>query len=109
MHINKIDNTSFGRIGFTEKSVKKAFYEALDKPNRFTSRYSNTHIAMKKMSEFWIKQENNRHDRLLKIGMKEIKGKIYFTNATTNERLGTTKKGRQNIPLFLLELLGYTR
>ena len=105
MQINQTTGTSFGRIGFADKAVKKAFQEALSKPNKYTSTHSLTHTGMKQLSKFLIEKENNRHDRLIKIGMKQIKGKNYFTKAATDEVLGTTKRGRQNISLFLIDLL----
>ena len=108
MQLNSVDNVSFGRIGFANKSVKKAFYEALDKP-RFTSRYADSRVVMKSFSKFLIEKENGRHDRLLRIGMTKINGKDYFINATNNEVLGTTKRGRQNIPLFLIDLMKYNK
>ena len=37
--------------------------------------------------------------------MKQIKGKDYFTNAKTDEVLGTTKRGRQNLSAFLMDLI----
>ena len=104
MQLNNVDNVSFGRIGFANKSVKKAFYSSLDKP-RFTSRNSNNRSVMYCLSKWLIEKENSRHDRLLKIGMKQIKGKDYFTNATTDEVLGATKRGRQNLSAFLIDLI----
>lgn len=104
MQFNNVNNVSFGRIGFADKSVKKAFYSSLDKP-RFTSRSSNDRSILYCLSKWLIEKENTRHDRLLKIGMKQIKGKDYFTSATTDEVLGTTKRGRQNISAFLIDLI----
>lgn len=106
MQLNNVDNVSFGRIGFANKSVKKAFYTAfyssLDNP-RFTSRNSNNRSVM--YCKWLIEKENSRRDRLLKIGMKQIKGKYYFTNAKTDKVLGTTKRGRQNLSAFLMDLI----
>lgn len=104
MQLNSMNNVSFGRIGFVDKSVKKAFYSSLDKP-RFTSRSSKDRSIMYCLSKWLIEKEGSRHDRLLKIGMKQIKGKDYFTNATTGEVLGATKRGRQNISAFLIDLI----
>ena len=105
MQVNQTTGTSFGRIGFSDKAVKKAFQEALNKPSRYTSNHSITYTGMKQLASFLIEKENNRHDRLIKIGIKQIKGKNYFTKASTEEVLGTTKRGRQNICLFLLDLI----
>ena len=105
MQLNRIDNNvSFGRVGFADKAVKKAFYEAFDKP-RFTHRYSENRNFMYCLGRFLMEKENTRHDRLLKIGMTQVKGKDYFTNANTGEILGTSKRGRQNICLFLMDLI----
>ena len=104
MQLNNVDNVPFGRIGLANKSVKKAFYSSLDNP-RFTSRNSNNRSVMYCLSKWLIEKENSRHDRLLKIGMKQIKDKDYFTNAKTDEVLGTTKRGRQNLSAFLMDLI----
>ena len=104
MQVNCVNNVSFGRIGFADKSVKKAFYSSLDNP-RFSSRDSKSKSVMYCVSKWLIEKENKRHDRLLKIGMKQIKGRDYFTNAATDEVLGTTKRGRQKIVDFLAELM----
>ena len=108
MQLNSVNNISFGRIGFVDKSVKKAFYESLDNP-RFTSRYSLNRTALKYFTKFLIEKENSRHDRLLKIGMKQIKGKNYFTKASTDEILGTTKRGRQNLSVFIMDLINFKK
>ena len=104
MQLNSVDNVSFGRIGFVDKSVKKAFYSSLNKP-RFTSRKSDGRSVIYCLSNWLIEKENSRHDRLLKIGMKQINGKDYFTNAATDEALGTTKRGHQNLSIFLIDLI----
>ena len=104
MEVNYVNNVSFGRISFADKSVKKAFYLSLDNP-KFTSRDSRNRSIMYCLSKWLITKENKRHDRLLKIGMKQIEGRDYFTNAATDEVLGTTKRGRQNIVNFLAELM----
>ena len=41
--------------------------------------------------------------------MKQIKGKNYFTNASTDEILGTTKRGRQNLSVFIMDLINYKK
>ena len=100
MQLNSVDNVSFGRIGFVDKSVKKAFYKSIDNP-----RFTNLGGKDISLSKWLIEKENSRHDRLLKIGMKQEKGKDYFTNAVTDEVLGTTKRGRQKLSDFLIDLI----
>lgn len=104
MQLDNMNKVSFGRIGFVNKSVKKAFYSSLDNP-RFTARDSKGRAVVSCTCKWLMGKENLRHDRLLKIGMKQIKGKDYFTNAATDEVLGSTKRGRQNLAVFLIDLI----
>lgn len=105
MQLKSIDNVSFGKIGFTNRTVEKAFYLALESP-KFTSLNKEKRGAIQRINSLLLDVENTRTDRVVKIGMKQIEGKDYFTNSTTDQVLGLTKNGSQNICAFLLDLLG---
>ena len=102
MQLNKVNNVSFKRIGFVDKSVKKAFDSAL-KQEVLAARTERSQTACS-FCLWLLKREKSRHDRMLRIGMKQINNKNYFTNAITNEIIGV-KEDRQTISAFIFDLV----
>lgn len=100
MEIKKADSTSFGRIGFTDKNTKKLFYERLHNKNFMGTRNSYYNSNRKAYCKFLVENENRRHDRTLKIGLKNIKGKEVFTY--NGEAFGINKNGNQSMFDFLI-------
>ena len=96
------DSTSFGRIGFTNKVVKEAFYKKLNDKRSYNSMNQESRLLREHFTKFVLEKEANRHDRVLRIGMTNIKGKDVFT--CQGEPLMAQKDGKQSFFKFVTGL-----
>ena len=96
------DSTSFGRIGFTNKVVKEAFYKKLSDQRTFNGVKKDVSLLQQHFCRFALEKEANRHDRVLRIGMTNIKGKDVFT--CQGEPLMAQKNGKQSFFKFVIGL-----
>ena len=103
---NTNNTTSFGRLGFVNKATKEAFFRTLNDTNSFRYAPKGLEEIQQMLARRMVAVETNRHDRLLKIGMSNIKGNSVFT--CEGLPLVADKSGKQPFFAFMLALFTMT-
>lgn len=107
MQLSNTNNaTSFGRLGFVNKATKEAFFRTLNDTNSFCCEPKGLDEIQQILARHMVAVETNRHDRLLRIGMSNIKGNRVFT--CEGIPLVADKRGKQPFFAFMLALFTIT-